>query len=65
MHRAGVTAASTSEAFAAIPVDLTEPDGVALRPNGVARPLRAHRSENVIIDHGRRTSWASASEDSS
>jgi len=54
MHRAGLTAASPSEVFAAMPVDLAVPDGLARPPDGVARPLRARRSQDVIVDHGRR-----------
>jgi len=54
MHRSGLTAASPFEAFAAMPVDRAVPDGVARPADGVARPLRARRSQDVIIDHGRR-----------
>lgn len=65
MHRAGLTAASPSDVFAAMPVDLADADNVARPPNGVARPLQARRSLNYVIDHGRRQSWVSASEHSS
>jgi hypothetical protein len=39
VHPAGLTAASPSEVFASMPVDLADADTVARPLNGVARPL--------------------------